>query len=42
MIAQRRTTLDVRSTREALDICYLGDDAAVIVEDNEWIEEEND
>lgn len=41
MIAQRRTILDIESAREALDICWLGEDAAVIAQ-VEMIEENND
>ncbi len=41
MIAQQRTVLDIELAREALDICWLGDGAAVIAPD-EWNEEDND
>lgn len=39
MIAKRKAP---SSIEEALDICYLGEDAAVLVEETEWSEEDND
>lgn len=38
MIAQRKTLLDIESAQEVLDMCWLGDGAAVI-EPEEWIDE---